>query len=59
MKQYDHEPTIEELCAQLVKEDAFLPDFLPKFMNYPIIRSIIGVKAKEAMVSAMVQFFSF
>ena len=52
MKQYDHEPTIEELLDQLEKEDMVLPDFLPK-IKIPIIGKIIEKKMKSAMRDAL------
>lgn len=53
MKQYDHEPTLEELFAQLAKEDAFLPSFIPP-IKVPIMGKFIEGKIKEGMTESVI-----
>lgn len=54
MKQYDHEPTMTELFAQLEKEYAYVPDFLPPITRAPIIKHVAGKFIKKAMVDNVI-----
>ena len=54
MKTYDHEPTIAELFDQLEEEYATIPDFLPAFLRWPVIRKLVGPIVKKAMIDNVI-----